>query len=254
MFGHVRGAFTGAVVSRRGLLEQARGGTIFLDEIGDLDPCAQAKLLRFLDSGEYRPLGARRPMRSRARIIAATNRDIERASSSGKFRADLLHRLAMIRLTVPPLRERPGDIPVLVEHFLAGIRGLRGGAPSVSREALGVLTGYGWPGNVRELHGELIGAAVRAGDGAIGVYHLSERLLDTLLRPGAGSHRGLRERLRLLERAEIVRALAAARGNRSSAAAMLGLKRTTLLEKMRRHGIDAYRDRAPHDASSDPVE
>jgi DNA-binding NtrC family response regulator len=152
LFGHLRGAFTGAEQARRGMVEEAAEGTLFLDEIGDLSIPSQVKLLRLLQEGEYFPLGADLPKRLKARIIVATHRDLAAREDSGAFRRDLYYRLRTHRIEVPPLRERPGDIPLLLEHFLAeAARALGKKKPPVPRELARFLAGYAFPGNVREL-------------------------------------------------------------------------------------------------------
>jgi DNA-binding NtrC family response regulator len=156
LFGHVRGAFTGAERDRPGLFLEAGGGTVFLDEVGEAPPAVQAKLLRVLQHGEVKPLGSDRVQRVSARIVAATNRALESEVRAGRFRADLYYRLAVLPVSVPPLRERAADVPRLVDHFLARFqREERKEGIAISREALGVLALYPWPGNVRELEHEV---------------------------------------------------------------------------------------------------
>jgi DNA-binding NtrC family response regulator len=239
LFGHVKGAFTGAVAERRGLLMTAGLGTVFLDEIAELDTALQAKLLRFLDSGEYLPVGSDGTRVSGARIVAATNRELEELIEMGSFRKDLFYRFSILTFTLPPLRTRPRDVSLLLERFLRGAAGRPGLGPfTVSEEARALLMAYDWPGNVRELEGEVMRAAVRAQSGVIRVSHLSERLLRCLVGRGDSPTGGLDRRIAEFEREEIEEALSAADGNRSRAARILGLKRTTLLYRMRRHGID----------------
>jgi DNA-binding NtrC family response regulator len=238
IFGHARGAFTGAVCRRRGLAESAGGGTLFLDEIGELVPAAQAKLLRLIDRGEFIPLGEERPRRYGARIVAATNRDLEADCASGRFRADLYHRLAVLTFTIPPLRERPADIALLAEHFLRRISERHGfGKLGFGEDVLELLANHPWPGNARELESEILKAALKARGEPIRVRHLSA----ALVLGGAGPPRpsdGLRARIDAVAAAEIVRALSCFGGNRTKAAEALGLKRTTLLGAMKRLGID----------------
>jgi len=238
LFGHARGAFTGAVAERRGLLVEAGTGTLFLDEIAELDTALQAKLLRFLDSGEYMPVGSDRRRISVARVVAATNRDLEDLMNEGKFRNDLFYRFSVLTFRLPPLRERRGDIPLLADHFLARAAGRPGLGPfSISDEARALLVSYDWPGNVRELDGEILRAAVRARRGVIRVGHLSARLIGCVGSGKVPSVGGLDRRISEYERGEIECALRAVGGNRSEAARVLGLKRTTLLYRMKRHGI-----------------
>jgi two-component system, NtrC family, response regulator GlrR len=164
LFGHERGAFTGAHERREGLLAAAHGGTVFLDEIGDLSPSGQAMLLRFLQEREVRPIGARRAHRVDVRVIAATNKDLVRAIARGEFRADLYDRLREVVVEVPPLRERPEDIPLLTEHFLE-VASARHGRPrpALAAEARRSLQHHSWPGNVRELEQTLSSAVIFAG-------------------------------------------------------------------------------------------
>ena len=239
LFGHVRGALTGAVAERRGLLPAARTGTLFLDEIAELDTALQAKLLRFLDSGEYLPVGSDKMRFSGARIVAATNRNLEELMKAGSFRKDLFYRFSVLTFSLPPLRARRGDITMFVDRFLSGAAERPGIGPfSISEAARALLVSYDWPGNVRELESEILRAAVRARRGVIRVSHLSARLLQCLSEKRDQFEDGLDRRITAFERGEIERALRAAGGNRSQAARILGLKRTTLLYRMKRHGID----------------
>ena len=239
LFGHKRGAFTGAVAERPGLLTAAGSGTLFLDEIAELDTALQAKLLRFLDSGEYLPVGSDRVRFSGARIVAATNRDLEGLMEAGSFRHDLFYRFSVLSFSLSPLRARRGDITMFVDRFLSTVPERSGIGPfTISDDARALLVSYDWPGNVRELESEILQAAVRAGTGVIMVRHLSTRLLRYLTQESARVEDGLDRKIALFERGEIERALHAAGGNRSAAARILGLKRTTLLYRMKRHGID----------------
>ena len=239
LFGHLKGAFTGAVAERRGLLMAAGTGTVFLDEIAELDTALQAKLLRFLDSGEYLPVGSDRVRISGARIVAATNRDLEGLMERGSFRRDLFYRFSVLTFSLPPLRARRGDITMFVDRFLSGAAERPGLGPlTISEEARALLVSYDWPGNVRELESEILQAAVRTRTGVIRVSHLSARLLQCLTGKRDPLEDGLDRRITEFERGEIERALRTAGGNRSAAARILGLKRTTLLYRMKRHGID----------------
>jgi two-component system response regulator HydG len=239
LFGHVRGAFTGAVTERRGLLAAAGSGTLFLDEVAELDTALLAKLLRFLDSGEYLPVGSDVPRISGARVIAATNRDLEGLMDAGSFRRDLFYRFSVLTFFLPPLRSRRGDIALLLDYFLSRTAGRPGLGPlAISDEARGLLASYDWPGNVRELEGEILHAAVRARRGIIRVGHLSARMLRCLSEKRDPLGEGLDRKITEFERGEIERALRAAGGNRSAAARILGLKRTTLLYRMKRLGIE----------------
>jgi transcriptional regulator with PAS, ATPase and Fis domain len=181
LFGHVRGAFTGAERDRRGLFALADGGTLFLDEVGDMSGRIQAKLLRVLQEGEFRPLGGREVIRTDLRIISATNRELGPMVERGEFRADLYYRLNVVGLRLAPLRERVEDIPLLAEHFLSRVKGGGAVARGISREALEMLSRYPWPGNVRELQNVMERAAVMASSAVIGVDALPDSIIDFAL-------------------------------------------------------------------------
>ncbi|HKZ20443.1 MAG TPA: sigma-54 dependent transcriptional regulator, partial [Acidimicrobiia bacterium] len=179
LFGHVRGAFTGAERDRRGLFALADGGTLFLDEVGDMSPRIQAKLLRVLQEGEFRPLGGRDLIRTDMRIISATNRDLRGMVETGSFRGDLYYRLDVVDMKLPPLRERSEDVPLLAEHFLSRVRGQA--KRGISKEAHEMLARYPWPGNVRELQNVIERAAVMAPGTVIGVDALPDAVIDYAL-------------------------------------------------------------------------
>ncbi len=243
LFGHSRGAFTGAVTDRTGLAAAAAGGTIFLDEIGETDSGVQARLLRFLDSGEYLPVGETIARRSNARVIAATNLDLRAAVSNGAFREDLYYRLSAVVFRIPPLRERRADIVPLAEYFISRLISDYGLGPlSISPQAQRVLESFEWPGNVRQLQNEIVSAALRKGAGRLEITDMPGELVSGFLDPAPGPTAGLDGKLRIFERDEILGALRRAGSNCSRAADILGLKRTTLLYRMRRHGI-ALRER-----------
>ncbi len=236
LFGHLKGAFTGAYLSRKGLIEAAEGGTLFLDEIADLSPPLQAKLLRVIQDKEVWPVGGREGIKVDVRFIAATNRDLWRLVQEGAFREDLYFRLAVIRIQLPPLRERPEDIPLFVDHFLkqyaeASGKEVRG----ISEEALAYLLKHPWRGNVRELE-NVIEAAVTLAKGPI----LSLDDLSPLL-PGAAvvEATGPWPTLAELEKVHIVQALQKTGGNVTKAATLLGISRKTLYRKKKRYGLDA---------------
>jgi transcriptional regulator with PAS, ATPase and Fis domain len=223
LFGHVRGAFTGATDRRRGLFELAHGGTLLLDEIAETSPAMQAKLLRVLQEGEVRPLGSERTVKVDVRVIAATHRDLRERVREGAFREDLFYRLAVIELVVPSLRERAEDVPGIVRSLLAR----RGVARRVPAETLAWLASRAWPGNVRELESALERALLATEDE---------------LRPEHFGHAEedapeLREAVDELERKLVAEALEATDGNRTHAAARLGLSRVGLRKKMKRLGI-----------------
>jgi DNA-binding NtrC family response regulator len=238
-FGHARGAFTGAVEKRPGLAAAAGRGTLFLDEIGELSPAVQAKLLRLIDRREYIPLGETKPRAFEARIVAATNRDLAADCASGRFRADLYYRLAPLVFRIPPLRERPADIPLLARLFADRLRALHGIGPAALHEsAIASLALHSWPGNARELESEILRGALAAKGGAIRACHLSPAVMMSMFRGAPPVENDLASRLNAVERNEILQALRASGGNRANAARLLGLKRTTLLGSMRRLGID----------------
>jgi DNA-binding NtrC family response regulator len=237
LFGHVRGAFTSAARDRAGVFEAADGGTLFLDEIGTTTPALQSRLLRALQEKEITRVGATTPIRVDVRVVAATNLELKALVAEGRFREDLYYRLAVYPLNVPPLRERATDIPLLVEHGLAGLRGRIPGVASLSCSplAMRLLRQYAWPGNVRQLMAALESAAISAGDsGRIEAQHLPEEI-----REGQESS-GARYRASAMpddERAAIEAALAHTDGVLSRAADLLGMGRTTLWRKMRAYGI-----------------
>jgi DNA-binding NtrC family response regulator len=266
LFGHARGAFTGAVASRVGRVEAADGGTLFLDEVGEMSPGMQAKLLRFLESRTFERVGESEPRRSDVRVISATNRDLAAAVRSGGFREDLYYRLDVLRIELPPLRERREDIPLLVAHFLSGAGSSAGRPAEVSPEALAALGAHDWPGNVRELRNCLERAAALAGPGGtIVAEHLPPALggsggpgglagsIDALVRRLARAALAERERsgssgdegrlhadlVRIVERAAIAEVLAAVGGNQVRAARELGLHRSTLRKKIEEYGLES---------------
>jgi DNA-binding NtrC family response regulator len=225
LFGSIRGAFTGAIHTRSGLFDAARGGTLLLDEIGELPRGAQAKLLRVLEAGSYRPLGAVREKQAEARVLAATNSDLARLCTNGEFRSDLYYRVAVLRIDLPPLRERRADIPGLVQHFIT-----RAGRPSqaVSPEAMARLLAHGWPGNVRELRSVVERTLMHARDETIDGFELEESIETT---SPAAFHQ--------LGSAESVRVLLEHRGRLGAAAAALGVSPRTLQRRLRAGGLSA---------------
>ncbi|MEW5737922.1 MAG: sigma-54 dependent transcriptional regulator [Myxococcota bacterium] len=242
LFGHARGAFTGAVRARAGLFREADGGTLLLDEVGELGPSVQAKLLRALQEGEVRPVGEDVPVKVDVRILAATHRDLAAQVKAGKFREDLFYRLKVVHLHVPALRERPEDIPVLARHFLARAAKAYGVtlAP-LSDDVLERLMAYAWPGNVRELENVIESAVALSVDGA----------LDVALLPGPDAHgratkegAGLKEKVEAYERGLVVAALDEAKGNRSEAARLLRIGRATLHDKLKKYGLASGEDEA----------
>ena len=239
LFGHERGAFTGATQARRGRFEEAHGGTLFLDEVGDLSPRAQTKLLRVLQEGELNRVGGNRTIKVDVRVIAATNRDLEASARAGGFREDLYFRLAVIPITVPPLRERVEDLPLLIEHFaheVARESGIR--SSSFDPEALERLARYGFPGNVRELCNLVERLMIMNPGAAIGASHVSA-VLPQLDAASADSPRSLADAVQGFERRHIQEALRATGGNMTQAAARLGLERSHLYKRMKKLGLSA---------------
>jgi DNA-binding NtrC family response regulator len=235
LFGYEKGAFTGAMQSRKGRFEQADGGSLFLDEIGELSAEAQAKLLRAIETGEIERVGSTRPVRCDVRVISATNRDLTGAVESGEFRQDLYFRLNVLPIQVPALRERPGDIAPLASYFLRQIAQVEGREPqSLSPEAIALLEGYAWPGNVRELRNLMERAAVLVEAEEIGAADLVTWLESA---PGAEDGVGLRGEIERREAEAVRKALDGAGGNVTQAAAALGIDRTNLHRKMRKYGI-----------------
>jgi DNA-binding NtrC family response regulator len=237
LFGHTRGAFTGAVADTKGLFEQANGGTVFLDEIGETTPALQVKLLRVLEEGEVRPVGASRVVKVDVRVIAASNVDLEREVAEQRFRQDLYYRLSVIVIKVPPLRERPADIPLLVSQFLRNACGRAGRQVELTAAALEALAAYGWPGNVRELENTIERLVLFSRGSLIDVADLPEGLHQ----PG----RPLGERLfgdlptlDELERRYLLHVLESVKGNRTRAADVMGIDRRTLYRMAERFGID----------------
>jgi len=236
LFGHVKGAFTGAVQSRKGYFELAGAGTIFLDEIGGTSLEFQARLLRVLEQREFFPVGAEDLRRTEARVIAATQKPLQALVRSGSFREDLHFRLNVMEIRLPPLRERRRDIPILAEHLLARIgRELHHEVRVLSRDAMAVLTAYDWPGNVRELENTLTRAAVVARGPVITPRHL--HLDPSLGTPGQREDPSPGETLADAERAHVQRILGRTNGNKRRAARILEISRSRLDRLLEKHGI-----------------
>jgi DNA-binding NtrC family response regulator len=256
LFGYVRGAFTGADADRQGRFEAANGGTLLLDEIGDLPAAAQVKLLRFLDSHTIERLGSVKAVELDIRIVAATNRDLSQAIAEGRFRDDLFYRLAVIQVHLPPLADRAEDVVPLARYFLAQSSPPGQPLPPISQDAVDLLTCYAWPGNVRELRNAIEHARTLSGTGPLLPGHLPEAV-----RKGAASQAGVPGKagdnlaqeyvaamdlpngrrhdaaIEPVERALIRRALAETGGNQSLAAELLGVHRNTLRNKIRQYGL-----------------
>jgi DNA-binding NtrC family response regulator len=234
LFGHLRGSFTGATADRRGRFALAGSGTVFLDEIGDTTPEFQAKLLRVLQEQEYYRVGAESPERTEARVLAATHRDLEVMVQDGTFREDLYYRLKVVEITIPPLRERLGDVPELADHLVRRAAAAVGAekVPVLSAEARASLTAHTWPGNVRELENCLARAVVIASGGVIHPEHLALGASTTL---ADGSLLSLDE----VEAAHVAHVLSAVRGNRTRAAEILGVSRPRLRRMIEKHGLES---------------
>ncbi len=247
LFGHARGAFTGAVATKQGRLAQADGGTLFLDEIGELPLALQVKLLRVLQAREYSPVGDTRTLSADVRIVAATNVDLEEAARNGAFREDLYYRLNVIHLAAPPLRDRPEDIPALAGYFLerARVKAGRDRVTKISRQAAEMLCSYGWPGNVRELENTIERAVLLSGGSVIEPRDLPPKLQGfggSEARTGPRlSDRGvdLRKAVETFENQLIRQALEKTNWNKKRAAELLGINRTTLVEMLKRKRIEA---------------
>ena len=243
LFGHVRGAFTGAVSDKTGLFKAADGGTLFLDEVGDMSQRLQQRLLRAIQEREVLPVGATRPVTVDVRVVAATHRDLGEEAKAGRFREDLLYRLRVFEIALPPLRKRRADVPLLTEaalERLAGRSGARTPPMRISPLAVRLMQAYAWPGNVRELFAAVESAAIRADGGVIQAHDLPESIREQGGRPSAGGDRpwtpegGKPE----LDRDTVVQALRDAEGVRVEAARRLGVSRTTLWRRMKELEID----------------
>ncbi|MBI3681420.1 MAG: sigma-54-dependent Fis family transcriptional regulator [Acidobacteria bacterium] len=235
LFGHEKGAFTGAAAARRGKFELADGGTLFLDEVGDLHPASQAKLLRVLQEGEFHRVGGERPIRVQVRVIAATNRNLKELVEREKFREDLYYRLSVVPIRVPPLRERPADIRPLAEYFLEEFCRRNNFRPKcLEAEALAALETYHWPGNARELRNAIERMAILAEEEAIPPSAVPAEI--RLARDSA-PRSSLHQAREAAERDHILRALDQTRWNVASAARALGMERTNLHKKMKALGL-----------------
>jgi two-component system response regulator AtoC len=245
LFGHVRGAFTGAVQARRGFFAEADGGTLVLDEIGELPPGVQAKLLRALQEGEIQPVGAARVEKVDVRVIASTNRELKAEVAAGRFREDLYYRIAVVELEVPPLRDHRDDIPALAAEFARryaerfGLAGLRLAPALVER-----LRAADWPGNVRQLENAVARMVALSGGGELGPESFFDERpapeqdeAEASSPPPEGEGATLREQLEALERSVIARTMEATGGNQSEAARRLGVSRTAFIDRLRKYGL-----------------
>ncbi len=242
LFGHMKGSFTGAIKDKKGLFEEADGGTLFLDEIGETSMSMQVKMLRVLQEGTFTPVGATVMKRVNVRILAATNRELQRAVKEGIFREDLYYRLKVINLTVPPLRDRKEDIPILAEHFLTKY-GKESGAPKkeLDKGTLERLVNHDWPGNVRELENEIERLCVLAGsDAVVSPECLSSHIIENAKNkyPGYRVNGRLKDALEELEKEMIKEGLERTRWNKSRLAKELGISRAGLIMKVEKYGLD----------------
>ena len=243
MFGHERGAFTDAREQKRGLLEVADGGTVFLDEIGEMPVAVQAKLLRVLETRTFKRLGGTRDLHVNVRIIAATNRDLEKAVEQGRYREDLYYRLKVFPLVLPPLRERRDDIPVLTDYFIQHFNNtLKKNVTGFAPECGGALQAYAWPGNVRELRNVVERAMVLTKSTVMGLDLLPREIIGDFTVTGRSMESADRvcfdkKPLREIEREYILKVFRDEGSNRSSTARALGISRSTLQEKLKSYGI-----------------
>lgn len=239
IFGAVRGAFTGADRDRPGVIETARGGVVFFDEIGEIPLDFQPKLLRFLQEKEFRPVGSGAPRRADVRVIAATNRALEAMVKQGKFREDLYYRLNVLRIDVPPLRERRSDISFLMKHFLEGANTAAQKKIWLTAEAISALEQYTWPGNVRQLQNTISKLVALSPPGPVSAADVREAIAAAPVGPGDEAANTDEEEIRdldELERRQILRVLEETGGNKTRAAEMLGIQRRTLYKKLARMG------------------
>lgn len=243
LFGHVKGAFTGAMRDKQGLFEVADGGTFFLDELGEMSPALQVKLLRVLQDGSFMPVGGTKQKKVDVRVIAATNRNLEDMVQKGTFREDLYYRLNVVSLRLPPLRQRVGDVPLLVQFFLSKIAAKsKQSVKGITSDAMSALEAFHWPGNIRQLENEIQRACVMSGkDETITRSCLSPSVIDA---PASGAPLGfspdkpLKDVLARVEREMIQQTLARCEGNKSEAARQLGISRSNLIAKSQEYGIE----------------
>ncbi|MCU7816656.1 MAG: sigma-54 dependent transcriptional regulator, partial [Candidatus Thiodiazotropha sp. (ex Rostrolucina anterorostrata)] len=234
LFGHVRGAFTGAIRNKMGRFERAHGGTIFLDEIGDISPRMQLRLLRVIESGEFERVGESKPVRVNIRVVAATNQDLKQKVAVGEFREDLYYRLKVVEIQLPSLRDCRSDIPLLLEHFLKKFNRTFGrDIGGISTDAFNVLILHSWPGNVRELENTIEHAFVRCRQGAITVDHLPQEFGEIALQVNSDKGPDGEQQ----EGQRISRALIKTDWNKTRAAELLGMSRRTIYRKIDQYGI-----------------
>ncbi|MGV8075295.1 MAG: sigma 54-interacting transcriptional regulator [Syntrophobacteraceae bacterium] len=245
LFGHEKGAFTGAIMRRRGRFEEAQGGTIFLDEVGELSPIAQAKLLRVLQEREFQPLGSSRTVKVDVRVVAATNKDLDSEVAGGSFRSDLFYRLNVFPIFIPPLKDRGPDILLLADYFVTKYAKEFGkDVKRVSTSAIDMLMSYHWPGNVRELENCVERAVLLAGGEAIEAWHLPPTLQMKSPSTQTTSRGKMEALVNAFERDLITDALKDVRGNQSQAARLLGTTKRIIQYKVEKYGIDPKRFRS----------
>jgi DNA-binding NtrC family response regulator len=238
LFGHEKGAFTGAVQAKQGLVEVAEGGTLFVDEIAEMAGGLQAKLLRVLEDGHFRRVGSTQEKQAQVRVIAATNKPLEEEIKAGRFREDLFYRLNVVTIDLPPLRDRRQDIPELVEHFLTA-RQVGSVRTRIQPEALDALTQYDWPGNVRELANVIERAQILAEDHVITLDDLPENISEGAVpTPSGGDARHLRE----VERRHVMEIMKQEKGNKVHAAKVLGISRRALYRLIAKHNFEARKE------------
>ncbi len=238
LFGHVKGSFTGAIRDKDGLFKVASGGTFFLDEVGETSPAIQVKLLRVLQEREIIPVGGTSPIKVNARLIAATNADLEKAVQEDAFRADLYYRLNVIPIVIPPLRQRRDDIPLLVEHFLEKVSAKTGEKKTISKEAMNLLIEYDFPGNVRELENIMERAVILKDGDLVEAEDLTDKV-----RARTGSRRGLnmdtaQMTLEELEKEYLISVLEETNWQKKKASSILGINASTLYRKIQRYGLE----------------
>jgi transcriptional regulator with PAS, ATPase and Fis domain len=239
LFGHVKGAFTGAIHDRKGRFALAEGGTIFLDEIGEISPSMQVKLLRVIQDKSYMPVGGEKTVRADVRVICATNKDLKLLTRQGQFRSDLYYRLAVMPIQLPPLRDRRSDIPLLVDYFLDKFSADTGrSAKEITPEALELMIQCGWPGNVRELSNAIQFAMVKCRGELIEASHLPPEIRENF-ESASASRAGRPPKLEL---ESVLGALRTSGGNRAEAARLLGVSRTTLYRFMETHEVSQNTD------------
>jgi two-component system response regulator AtoC len=243
LFGHVRGAFTGAVADKKGVFEMAAGSTLFLDEIGEMSLDTQVKLLRVLEEGTFRPVGSAEEKKVSVRIIAATNRDLKLMIQKGAFREDLYYRINVIAVHLPVLRERKEDIPALIDYFVKKLNTRNGVSKQFTPEAMSLLAEYSYPGNVRELRNIIERVFMLSEREIMGVEDLPPEVRRVIKRPDAGCGSGwnslsLRQIIKRTEKKMISRMLRLMNGNKVKAARMLNISRSTLYAKMEEYGIE----------------